>query len=144
LEYQFNGYGLLLKKPLTASLEGSLYVSGYIAHDNAEGYRDLKYHQLVLGLEKTFANDANLLFKAKLYRRDYLKESTQPIELETGSAGRNRKGYLIEAEYSKPLKWASIKQLRGLVQATFEHESNSQNTLSFDRHTLSVGLNYTF
>lgn len=142
--YRMLGYGLVVTKPLTKQLSFRGYLNGYSGRDNGEGYRDLDYQKLELGLNYEFGAASTLALNSTCYSKDYLIDSARPIEPETGDAGRERSGCFIEARYSQPFSLNNKEGLKWQVRAITGYENNSEDVLSYQRSTLSVGVQYSF
>lgn len=144
VEYKMNGYGLLMKYPVTPKFDISVYASGYFARDNSYGYRDMNSRKLSVDCIWQLSDGAVLSWQANMYSRDYLEDSARPPESETGNAGRLREGTFSEIKYSRPLSLVKDHTMRWHLRVTNQLEDNSDDYLSYERHLVGVGVNYLF
>jgi hypothetical protein len=144
VEYQMDGYGLLVKYPVTPKFDVSLYASGYFARDNSQGYRDMDYKKLSMDCVWRLAHGAELSWQANMYSRDYLEDSARPPESETGTAGRLREGTFSEVTYSRPLSLVKDQRMRWHLRVSNHWEDNSDDYLSYERHLVGMGMTYEF
>ncbi len=140
VEYQMDGYGLLVKYPVTPKFDISVYASGYFARDNSQGYRDMDYQKLSMDFVWQLSHGAELSWQANMYSRDYLEDSAQPPESETGNAGRLREGTYSEVKYSRPLSLVKDYGMRWHIRVINQWEDNSDDYLSYERHLVGVGI----
>ena len=139
VEYSLNGYGAVLSKPLSEQLSTSVYLSGYFARDNGLGDRDLDYHSLSVSFNYQLDAGAEFKVNSQAYRRGYLGQRNIAVELEAGLSGGQRNGLIVEAAYSRPMAWQS---LRGMISLRREQENNSTDSLDYHRHLIELGLQF--
>jgi hypothetical protein len=144
VEYQMDGYGVLVKYPVTPTFDVSVYASGYYARDNSQGYRDMDYQKLSMDCTWKLSHGAELSWQANMYSRDYLEDSARPPESETGNAGRLREGTFSEVKYSRPLSLVKDHSMRWHIRVTNQWEDNSDDYLSYERHLVGMGMSYQF
>lgn len=142
LEYDFDGIGLLVNYPFSRNWNFSVYLHGYNARDNGEGYRDLDYRKAELKAEYTTNELSRWSLVSDCYRRDYLEDSFRPPESETGDSGRLRQGCAIVAGFEQPL-WL-YDGMTWSAKVSHHYEDNSDDAFSFTRQTISLGANYVF
>lgn len=139
VEYSLNGYGAVLSKSLNEQLSTSVYLSGYTARDNGLGDRDLDYHRLSVDFTYLLKAGAEFKVSSQAYRRGYINQGDIAVELETGLSGGQRNGLIVEAAYSRPMAWQS---LRGMISLRREQENNSTDSLDYHRHLVEIGLQF--
>lgn len=139
VEYSLNGYGAVMSKSLSEQFSASVYLSGYFGRDNGLGDRDIDYHRLSVDFTYLLKAGAEFKFSSQAYRRGYINQGDIAVELETGLSGGQRNGLIVEAVYSKPMAWQS---LRGMISLRREQENNSTDSLDYHRHLLEIGLQF--
>ncbi|BFM15415.1 hypothetical protein R50073_15980 [Maricurvus nonylphenolicus] len=144
VELTMQGYGILYKRNISKRLDIKVYLNGYFARDNADGYRDLNYQKLEFSGNYAFDHGGLLSWRTNLYSRDYLEDSARPPESETGNSGRLREGVFSEVIYSYPLINIDGNPLRWQLRATGEWEDNSDDYFTYDRQIMATGLHYQF
>lgn len=142
LQYDFDGVGMSLNYPIDRRWSVNVYLHGYNARDNGEGYRDLNYRKGELKLSYTNAELSHWSLKSECYRRDYLEDSYRPPESETGDTGRLRQGCEFSLAFEQPL-WM-FDGTTWSAKATHHFEDNSDDAFNFQRETLSLGATYVF
>ncbi|MGH1374052.1 MAG: hypothetical protein ACRBBW_18575 [Cellvibrionaceae bacterium] len=142
LQYNFNGVGALLNYPIDRRWNLNIYLHGYNARDNGEGYRDLDYRKGQVKLSYTTAQSSHWALESECYSRDYLEESYRPPESQTGDTGRLRQGCAYSIEFEQPL-WL-FDGTTWSAKATHHRERNSDDAFDFERETISLGATYVF
>lgn len=144
LRYDFYGYGVTVTKSITEKLSMNAYANGYLARDDAVGFRDFDFHQLRVGLDYQISEARKLSAQGSCNIRDFILDVANPVESETGNAGRLRKGCKAEVEYSAPFIKLNNDQLRWHAKIGTEVESNSAQTLSYDKFYALFSISYEF
>lgn len=143
MSYTLDGYGLYMAKPLTDNLTVKSYFKGYFARDNAEGYRDLDFHQAELGLSYDHSY-GRLDLSGHCYSRDYLQDNARAPLSPTGTRDRKLTGCYAELLNRSSFLLGDFPKLQWLVRLTTENEEHSDDILSYQRQRSALGLEYTF
>jgi len=144
LRYDFYGYGVTAKSPITEKLSVNAYANGYFIRDGAAGFRDFDFHQLRVGLDYQIKKNQKISAQGSCYIRDFLLDVAAPVESETGYAGRLRKGCKAEAVYSAPFIKLETEKLLWHAKLGTEIESNSAQNLSFDKFFALLSISFEF
>ena len=142
LQYDFDGVGLSVNYPIDSRWNLNVYLQGYNARDNGEGYRNLNYRKGEIKLGYTSAGLSLWSLASSCYSRDYLEDSYRPPESETGDTGRLRQGCAVSVTFEQPM-WM-FDSTTWNAKATHHYEDNSDDAFSFERQTLSLGATYVF
>lgn len=143
MTYNLDGYGLYMAKPLTENLTVKSYFKGYFARDNAEGYRDLDFHQAELGLNYRHTY-GDVEIGGYCYNRDYLQDDARaPLSL-SGNRDREINGCYADLVSRSNYLLSNAPNLQWILRLSTENEDHSDDILSYQRQQSSLGLQYSF
>lgn len=139
LTYSLNGYGVALSKAINTHIDGSIYLSGYLARDNGKGIRDLNYHKLIADLSYQLARKAKVSLKTEAYWKHYINSQQPVINSNAGKYSSSRDGAVVKFVYSRPVFSDSF---RGSITLQRRYENNEIVSLCYQREILTFGLQY--
>lgn len=140
LNYHFLGYGLVMNKYLSKNYLLGLYASGYLADDNAVAYRDMVFHSININLKKSISDGHYWKIDNTAYIKDFVLDSTRPIEVLKGNPGRIKIGLTFNFYHQN--YW--IEDIVLYEKLSLSSERNSIDLLSYSAVSVAIGVKYSF
>ncbi len=141
LTYTLTGGGVLFNYPVSDNLTSSTYVQAYVAKDDFEGARDLRYWKLDTSLKWNLTGGRTMSLGLIHYGQAFENDRISRLDDELRIPGQRREGTTLSLSYESPFQ---IKNTEFLWNFSIEQTwlNNSDRSRSFETTTALVGLTY--